>query len=166
MGGRASFLSCGAVALAMTACGGGSGTDAGAGTDGGMVSNLPPLEAYTEGATAFTPTAADYSCLGTRTRPVGGDTIDVEFQLRDFQDSFEVVGADVWLFADNVIGDDCTGGCQAFTTDASGNAAVRLPADGWYAYRVLPLEGPTARTTVFGVFQYNEPAPAAAGSKL
>lgn len=156
-----------AVALALVGCGGGSGTDAGGGGgDAGMTSDLPPLEAYVEGSTSFNPTTADFSCLGMRSRPVGGDVIDVEFQLRDFQDGFEVVGAQVWLFGDNVIADDCSGGCQELMTDTMGNASVRLPANGWYAYRVLPMEGPTLRTTVFGVFQYNEPAPAAAGGAV
>lgn len=162
---RGIALGVGSIALALSACGGGSGTDAGSG-DGGMVSDLPPLEAYVESPTSFDPTAADFACLGMRNAPVGGDTIDVEFQLRDFQDGFEVVGAQVWLFGDNVIADSCGGGCQMLETDAMGNASARLPAGGWYAYRVLPLDGPTSRTTVFGVFQYNEPAPATAGGSV
>ncbi len=153
------------LALGLSACGGGGGSDAGSDT-GVMLSDLPPLEAYTEGATAFEATTADYSCLGTRTAPTGGAPIDVEFQLRDFQDGFEVPGATVWLFDDNMIANECVGACQNFTTDGLGNATVRLPAGGWYAYRVLPFDGPTARTTVFGVFQYNEPAPMAAGGAV
>lgn len=142
-------------------------TDAGVMSDAGVDPDLPPVGAFTEGATAFEPTALDYGCLGALTAPAGGDTIDVEFQLRDFQDDFEVPDTDVWLFRDNQIADDCSGQtCQAFTTNTMGNASVMLPARGWYAYRVLPQTGPTPGTTVFGVFQYNEPAPAAAGGSV
>ena len=149
------------LALGVSACGGGTGTD-----DAGVSSQLPPLEAYTEAATAFVATSADYSCINTGTAPTGGAPIDVEFQLRDFQDGFEVPDATVWMFADNVIANECVGACQEFTTNGMGNGGVSLPAGGWYAYRVLPFDGPTARTTVFGVFQYNEPTPATAGGSV
>jgi len=142
-----------------------TGDDAGAG-DAGTGSDLPPLEAYRETPTSFEPTAADFSCLGARTRPEPGATIDVNFQLRDFQDGFEVPSAMGWIFADNVITDDCGANCQEFTTNMEGNASVQLPASGWYAYRIFPFEGPTRGTTVFGVFQYNEPAPAMAGGSV
>lgn len=153
------------AAAALAACDGGSGSDAGTGTDA-ATPNLPPIEIYEESAMSYVATGGSLGCFGTRTAPVGGAPVDVRFELRDFQDGFEVVGAEVWLFGDNVIADDCTGGCQRLTTDAMGNAAARLPAGGWYAYRVLPLEGPTARTTVFGVFQYNKPTPASAGGAV
>lgn len=133
---------------------------------GGPDPDLPPLAAYVETPDAFTPTTADVaSCLLTGMAPPGGDRINVEFQLRDFQDDFYVDGATVWVFADNVIADACAApNCQEFTTNAMGNfPGVMVEANSWYAYRVLPFEGETPRTTVFGVFQYNEPAPATAG---
>ena len=134
---------------------------------GGMTPDLPELEAFTEGATSFEPAVLDYSCLGTRTAPTPGADIDIEFQLRDFQDDFEVPDATVWLFSDNVIANDCNGDtCQELTTDIDGNAGATLAATSWYAYRVLPFDGPTPATTVFGVFQYNEPAPASAGGAV
>jgi len=144
------------------------GDDAGTtGEDAGMMtSDLPPLEAYVETPTAFEPTAADFSCLGTRTRPTAGDTIDVTFELRDFQDGFDVPDAMAWIFADNVITNECGATCQEVTTDGSGNATIQLPANDWYAYRIFPFEGPSDRLTVFGVFQYNEPAPAMSGGSV
>lgn len=144
------------------------GDDAGVtgGDDAGETSDLPPPEAYVETQTAFSPTTADFSCLGTRTRPIPGDTIEVAFQLRDFQDGFEVPDAMGWIFTDNMISNDCGANCQEFTTNMDGNASVQLPANGWYAYRVFPFEGPTPGTSIFGVFQYNEPAPAMAGGAV
>ena len=133
-------------------------------TDAGV--DLPPAEAFVEGATDYEPISLDYSCLGTRVAPTPGPDIDVQFQLRDFQDSFAVTETEVWLFTDNVIGDACTGGCQDFTTDMMGNASVSMPTGGWYAYRVLPHDGPSPLTRVFGVFQYNEPAPDTAGGSV
>lgn len=160
-------LLCASTALALAACDGGDGdADAGAGLDAGAV-DLPELEAFVEEEAAFAPATLDLSCLGTRTQPEAGDPIDVTFQLRDFQDEFEVPEVDVWLFSDNEIADSCDGAsCQAFTTDAMGDATVTVPANGWYAYRVLPKMGPTRGTTVFGVFQYNEAAPASAGESV
>lgn len=154
-----------ASALALLGCDGTAATDAG--VDGGLTVDLPPAEAFTEGATAFEPAPLDYSCLGTATAPAGGADIAVQFQLLDFQDDFAVVDTDVWLFTDNTIANDCSGPmCQAFRTDAMGNANVTMPAGGWYSYRILPHDGPTPGRRVFGVFQYNEPAPAAAGGSV
>ncbi len=163
------WLAC--VALGSVACGGPSTTpDGGTGTDGGSTIPLPgPAAAYLEVMTGpdeneFQPVALDYSCRAARPLPTPGEPVDVVFQLRDFQDDFEVDATDVWLFSNNVIADTCDPpDCQAFTTDAMGNATVTLPANGWYAYRVLPHDGLSRMTTVFSVFQYNEPAPAQPG---
>lgn len=134
---------------------------------GGPVVELPPAAAYVETADDFMATTLDLSCRGARTRPVGGEPVDLTFQLRDFQDDFAVTGSEVWLFSDNTIADACTGAtCQVLTTNASGDASATLPAGGWYAYRVLPQEGPTRVSSVFGVFQYNEPAPTSAGRSV
>jgi hypothetical protein len=115
----------------------------------------------------FVPRDLDFSCIGSRTQPTPGESISVEFMLRDFQDDFEVVDTEVWLFTDNVIRDTCAApDCQTFTTDSMGNGMVMMPAEGWYAYRVIAREGETRGTTVFSVFQYNEPAPAMAGGSV
>ncbi|MGE3636768.1 MAG: hypothetical protein AB7P00_43095, partial [Sandaracinaceae bacterium] len=97
-----------------------------------------------------------------------GTPISVEFQLRDFQDEFEVPDHDVQVFTDNVIVDGCDPpNCQALVTDAMGNATINMPAGGWYAYRVLPFTDPSSRMrSVFQVFQYNEPAPASSGGSV
>ena len=152
--------------LVLGGCDGTTATDAG--VDGGIFVDLPSAEAFTEGVTAFEPAPLDYSCLGTATAPIGGADVAVTFQLLDFQDDFVVVDTDVWLFTDNTIANDCSGPmCQAFRTDSiMGNANVTMPAGGWYSYRVLPHDGPTMGRRVFGVFQYNEPAPAAAGGSV
>lgn len=154
-----------AAALALLGCGGTTATDAG--VDAALVVDLPPAEAFTEGAIAFEPAPLDYGCLGTATAPVGGADIAVQFRLRDFQDDFAVPDTDIWLFTDNVIASDCAGpNCQAFRTDTMGNANVMMPAGGWYSYQVIPHDGPSPGRRVFGVFQYNEPAPAAAGGSV
>ena len=140
------------------------GTTPTGGDDAGPATELPPAAAFVEENEAFVPVTLDMSCMGTRTRPAGGADIDVEFQLRDFQDDFAIEQRDVWLFTDNEIADDCSGAnCQEFTTNSMGNATATMPAGGWYAYRVLPFDGPSPGSTVFAVFQYNEPAPTAAG---
>ncbi len=153
-----------AVAALAGACDGGEPmVDAGP-----PVALPPPIEVYLEGADEFEPSTLDLSCLGTRTAPTGGAPVDVEFQLRDFSDDFEVPDITVWVFTDNVIAQDCGGpNCQEIVSDASGNARVMMPAGGWYSYQVFPREDPSSRrNTVFGVFQYNEPAPASAGGSV
>lgn len=154
-----------ACALALAACDNGNGGD----PDAGPPVMLPEAEAFVEmeGAEVFDPVSLDLSCLGERTEPEAGEEIDVTFQLRDFQDDFEVPEIDVWVFTDNTIADTCDApNCQMITTDMMGDAPVTLRANGWYAYRVLPYDGPSRGTTVFGVFQYNEQAPAAAGESV
>lgn len=129
--------------------------------------DLEPLAAYTETPDAFVPATLDYGCIGSRTRPAGGAPVDVQFQLRDFADGFAVRDTEVWLFTNDVIADDCAApDCAMFTTDSMGNAMVSMPAGGWYAYRVIPHDGLTEQNSVFGVFQYNELAPSAAGMSV
>ena len=135
--------------------------------DAGTALELAPAAAYVEMGEEFVPTTLDFSCMGTSVEPTPGEIVDVTFELRDFQDDFEVTEQDVWVFPGNEIGDTCDApACQLVTTDASGNATVQLPTNGWYAYRVLPKMGATRGTTVFGVFQYNEPAPPGAGGSV
>lgn len=163
--GRGAWLA-GALALASMGCGGTVVTP-----DAGPAPDLDPLAAYEEQGmdedATFVPRALDYACLRERVRPTPGDPVETTFQLRDFQDDFVVEEADVWVFSDNVIADECGGPtCTTLTTDAEGNASVTLPAGGWYAYRVVPKEGFTPMLTIFGVFQYNEPAPLVAGEAV
>jgi hypothetical protein len=162
---RLDFALIAALWCGLVGCGPSAPVETDAGTPAAFSTpELDPLAAYTETPDAFVPATLDYSCLGSRTRPVGGDPVDVTFQLRDFQDGVPVKETDVWLFTDDVIADQCAApDCTMFTTDASGNAMVTMPAGGWYAYRVLPKMGLTSSSTVFAVFQYNEPAPAAGG---
>ncbi|MFK7987906.1 MAG: hypothetical protein AB8I08_17945 [Sandaracinaceae bacterium] len=152
----------------LVACDSGGDDDAGTRVDGSTgVPALPPALANFEEGEAFVSRTLDFSCRGTRVQPTAGAAVSTTFQLRDFQDDFEVTGTEVWLFSDNVIADTCTApGCQMFTTDAMGDGMVDLPADGWYAYRVIAREGETRNSTVFSVFQYNEPAPADAGGAV
>lgn len=159
------------IALGLAACGGPSGGTDG-GPDAGPTPDLPPLAAHEEVVlgpddSEFRAVTLDYACRANLARPTPGDPIPVTFQLRDFQDDFEVDATDVWVFSNNEIGDTCDGpSCQAFTTDGGGDASITLPANGWYAYRVLPKTGLSRMTTVFSVFQYNEPAPASAGGSV
>jgi hypothetical protein len=131
---------------------------------------LLPVAAWEEVATPtplFVEATLDYSCLGTITQPAPGATVSSTFALQDFQTDDPVGGVDVWLFTNNWITDTCPAAdCQMFTTDASGNAMVDLLANGWYAYRVFPKMGISAGSTVFAVFQYNEPSPATSGQTV
>ena len=134
-------------------------------TDAGMGgSDLPVLSTGTMDMPASgTP---DYACLGSRVQPTAGEPVASTFELRDFETDAPVANARVWLFPDNAVRDACDGTCTEFMTDASGNAAVNLPADGWYAYRVFPRTGATATMRVVDSMQYNEPAPSEAGRSV
>lgn len=132
--------------------------------------DLTALTANTENTATevFEPATLDYACLGARNMPVGGAAVDTTFHLVDFQDDFDVANAEVWLFTDNTIANDCVApNCQTLTTNDMGRAMATLPAGGWYAYRVLPYDDPFSRMSdIFGVFQYNEPAPANGGDTV
>lgn len=161
--GRCAWMAC---ALAALGCGNVMLTP-----DAGPAPELEPLRSFEEQGSGddaqFVLRALDYTCRGERTRPEPGEPVETTFQLRDFQDDFEVEDTEVWVFRDNVIADECEAPtCTSITTDAMGNATVSLPAGGWYAYRVLPREGFNPMLTVFGVFQYNEPAPLTAGGSV
>lgn len=160
------------LAFALSGCDDGDGdSDAGPDVDGGgmLITDPPPeIEAYTETPDDFAPATIDLSCLGTRTAPTGAEDVAVEFQLRDFQDDFEVPDIEVDVFTNNVITDSCAlPNCQAVTTNSMGNATVMMPAGGWYAYRVNAYDDPNFRSnSVFQVFQYNEPAPTSSGGSV
>lgn len=153
----------GALAIGVGCGGGGGDPDAGGGGgDGGEVSNLPVLSTGTMSMPATG--SPDYACLGSATQPTAGAAVDTTLELRDFESDAPVSNTRVWLFRDNAIGEACDAPvCTELMTDASGNATVSLPADGWYAYRVFPRMGPTAAMTVIDSIQYNEPAPPTAG---
>lgn len=95
--------------------------------------------------------AADFSCMGSRTAPTNGDPTDFPVQVNDFQSGNAVPNAVVQIFDDNVVPatDDC-GDCFEFTADAEGRGTATASAGGWFAVRVLGIEGTTART-----LQYN-----------
>lgn len=153
------------VALALSVGVGCGDDDAPPATDdAGTTSDLPVLSTGTMSApTTGTP---DYACLDSRTQPTSGDAVAATFELRDFETDAPVSGARVWLFPENEVRDACDGTCTEFTTDASGNAMVSLPANGWYAYRVFPRAGATGSMTVIDSMQYNEPAPSEAGRSV
>lgn len=171
LGWTRSFARRALVALALgaagTACGGGTATPDAGRVDSGEapLPMLQPLVAYEQGPSEYEPTSLDYGCLGTLSEPAGADPVSTTFQLRDFQNGFEVDATEVWLFSNNTIADSCVPPfCQSVTTDRTGNAVATLPAGGWTAYRVLPKMGLSRMTTVFSVFQYNFPIPATSGA--
>lgn len=149
-------------------CGGGGGTpDAGGGgdTDSGPIGpELPVLRS----GTLEDPTAdpADMTCLGARTQPTPGGDVDVTMNLLFFSGGTPARGVDVWFFRDNIVRDTCESGvCQMGTSSTDdGTIAFTGSATGWYAYRVFEHDGPTSGTSVVDSVQYNEPAPATAGS--
>lgn len=118
---------------------------------------------------AIDPTSGtpDLACLGSRTQPVAGDSVDAEFELLDFETSAPVSATRVWFFRDNEIRDACEApACTELTTDPNGVAPVTMPTDGWYAYRVFPRTGGSAAMSVIDSIQYNEPGPSAAGQRV
>lgn len=107
----------------------------------------------------------DFSCVGTRTAPAGGDTAAFNAHVYDFQGgaSTNVANIGVQIFPDNQITADCTGTCQDLTTDASGElTGVMAPAGGWFAYRVEAGATGGGSSPVLTV-GYNRIAPAAGG---
>jgi len=109
---------------------------------------------------------ADYSCLGTRTRPPGGASIDYTLHLQDFQSSMPSKELTVRIFPDNVIRDTCTAPeCVEAMSDLSGDVPAMGASSSWFAYQVLPKMGDTTLTTVVGSAAYNELVPDAAGGE-
>ena len=149
-----------AVALAI-----GCGGTTPAPMDGG--GTLPMLPAATRG-TIGNPTEAPsaYGCTGSA--PAPGIDIPVNFDLIYFGGTDGAPEARIWFFPDNVVQDTCVAPlCQEVMTDLDGRAMVTARANGWYAYRVFGRDDlPTSATRFAGSFQYNEPAPAAAGGMV
>jgi hypothetical protein len=110
--------------------------------------------------------AADYSCMGSATAPMGGAPVDFTFQLRGFGSGDAVNDATVWFFPDNIVRETCDGTCVELVTDAMGDGMVTSPASGWYAYRVFERPGPTAGSRYVDSVQINEPAPATTGGSV
>lgn len=151
------------VALALAVGCGGNG-----GGGGDPDASVPSLPVLTTG-TMIDPTSGtpSFTCAGSREQPVAGSPVDTTFELRDFESDRPVSNARVWFFGDNVIRDACDAPtCTELMTDASGNAAVDVPAGGWYAYRVFPRAGATEAMSVIDSMQYNEPAPTAGGGSI
>src|SRR5262245_50584781 len=103
------FLGMSCVVLALSACGGGGSTDAGADTGGAAA--LPLLSIGTVAMPEAMP--ADYSCMGTRTEPAAGADISVDMNLVFFgSDGEQARSTRVWFFPDNIIQDTCMPPCQ------------------------------------------------------
>lgn len=148
---RLSFLACAMVILA------GCGDDDGGGTDAGMVGS---------DAGAMPALTGNWECLGTRTAPTPGSEVSFGAHVYDFQggESSNVANIGMQVFPDNAITADCTGTCQDFTTDATGNVTgIMAPEGGWFAYRVEAGTGSGGTTPVLTV-GYNRVAPAASGT--
>lgn len=136
---------------------GDGGTDAGPDTStdaGGDGPGQPVLMAF-DGSGLV---EADLSCLGSRTAPAPGETMDfpVRTVSRGVSDTAKP-STTVQLFADNEVPADasCGAGCIELTTDASGMGTASLAADGWFAYRVLGGDGgaTTAQVNAPAVFR-------------
>lgn len=121
-------------------------TDAGGGETRGVVMAVDGDELV----------AADLSCLGTRTAPTAG--AEMEFPIRTVSRGVSdgpAADTSVQIWTTNLVptATDCGTGCTAVTTDGAGMATVTLPADGWFAYRVIGDEVAGSATTV----QHNFP---------
>lgn len=161
-----------ALALGVVGCDGGGG--GGGSTDGGTASDSGggPTDAGTTPVTQPVLRAnmdgmlvePDLTCLGVRTAPVAGDEASIPARtiLRGLMDMARP-DTTVRVFPGNRILSDETcaaPSCFTVTTNASGDADVTLPEDGWFAYQVVGDATAGTATTA----QVNVPAePAASG---
>ncbi|MCC6873776.1 MAG: hypothetical protein IT378_05635 [Sandaracinaceae bacterium] len=126
--------------------GGGGGTDGGGGdTDGGGPEPLPTLRAW-DGSNMV---AADLSCLGMLTAPAAGadTTYPVRIVARGVAD--EIAPNRIFrIYTDNVVptDDSCGANCIELTADGTGMQSVMLPADAWIAYQVIENAGAPGAT--------------------
>jgi hypothetical protein len=161
-----------AMAVLGAGCGddGGNGgmEDAGNGTGdgGGNGEDFPVARVDADNTDPMnTGTEADYSCMGSRTAPSGGDSAEFTLTLTEFRSGNAVEGACVRFYSDNMVpmSDSCGSGSGA-TTDQNGQITVSSPTEGWYAYRVFGSEDtdPALVPTV----QINELAPASGGGSV
>lgn len=104
---------------------------------------------------------ADFSCLGMETAPVGGDPVDFNLVIKEFNDGNTFEGLHVKFWADNTPDDTPWSAASDLLTDVDGAIAVTAPAGAWYAYRVFPQDGPTPSLEIVGSLQTSEPAPTA-----
>lgn len=125
----------------------------------GLRGNMEPDIFYLDPAMAM---AADFSCRGMPTAPTDGASIDFNLEIRDFQDDVPVEGACVKVYDDNMVPDDTCDPASDPVTDDMGLTQVSASADGFYAYRVFPKDGPTPSRTIVSVLEYNNPAPSMA----
>lgn len=143
---------------------GGPTGDAGQ-VDGG-VSDLPVLEANAPGDPT-TPTSPSLGCLGTRTGPIAGPTVDFELTVDAFLGpSGGGEGMRVQTFANNLLPADlsCGAGCMESTVDAASRVAMSGMEGSWFAWRVLSRAGSTPEERTVLTAQVNEVAPAESGS--
>ncbi len=143
----------------------GGGVDGG-GTDAGPVMvDLPPLQTGvvnpddSNGIDPTTAMAADFSCVGTNTAPVGGADVDFNLVMKEFNDGNTFEGLHVKFWADNLPDNTPWDAATDFSTDVDGKIAVTAPGGGWYAYRVFAQDGPTPSLEIVGSLQTSEPAP-------
>ncbi|MBJ75024.1 MAG: hypothetical protein CMN31_27440 [Sandaracinus sp.] len=107
---------------------------------------------------------ADYACLGMGMRPTGGEDVTFDLEIKEFRTDDTLGDLCVRFYADNMPmpGDTCDPESD-LVTDGDGVVEVTAPANGWYAYRVFPKEGPSPSLQIAGSVQINEPAPEADG---
>lgn len=158
---RLSILACALTILG--ACGGDNDndtTDSGmTGSDSGMAMNDAEVMADGGMLPDLPVATGDFSCVGSRTAPAGGDIGTFTGHVYDFQmgPASMVPSLEVHVFTDNIVAADCTGTCQNLTTDVMGNVTVMAPAGAWYAYRAA------ASATQVLTVGYNRAAPATGG---
>src|SRR5688572_8650165 len=146
--------------LVLAGCGGGGGTTV---TDSGTAptdSGSTPLPVAT-----VMGGAPDWSCLGMRTAPTGGAPVATTITFREALPPTPPIsaGQTVHIFPNNTLADTCTGSCISAMTDSAGAVTANLPANGWYAYRILagpvsPGSDPALTESI------NRAAPAMAGA--
>lgn len=132
-----------------------------AGPSDGGVSDLPMLEANAPGD-ATTPAVPDLSCLGARTGPIAGPTVDFDVRVDEFLGAARGDGLTVEIFAGNALPADLTCGPGCARSVASGEALVSLSGmeGSWFAWRVLPRGGSTPEERTVLTWQVNEVVPA------
>jgi len=116
----------------------------------------------TDSEDGFSPTgAADFSCAGSRTLPMGGEDSTFTITIKDFKDDNAVSDVCVRFYSDNQIPatDTCDPEDGGLLSDAEGGISVTAPEGGWYAYRVFAREGAAASQTIVGSVQVNESVP-------
>ena len=142
-------------------------TDGGGTDSGSMMVDLPALQTGTvdpDHSNLIDPSTAmpaDFSCVGTNTAPAGGDAVDFNLVIKEFNDGNTFEGLHVKFWSDNTPDNSAWDAATDYSTDVDGKIAVSAPAGAWYAYRVFPQDGPTPSLELVGSLQTSEPAPTA-----